>query len=706
MLSITEVFNENYYLEINPEASTAVEQGAFDNGLEHFLSVGIDEGLRFTPLIDLDYYKRIANPNLVELTNREALGHLLEVGIGEGLQFSPFIELEVYTEVNPELSDLSNEAAFIHLQTVGINEGLQFSSFIDLEAFRQANSTLVEQSNFNTFVELSTFYAPEEEGQIRLPMGVGFSIADALEIVTPEMLSGSALSTITYSKSENKVVWELDVDGLPFQLDVSRTEDVSTTFNQFPFAVEDGKWRAWMLGHFNTIETTFWYDGANNELIGNEFDIFDTPPADSTPVDINGDGVDDIPVSTPSLQAAGSALFEGNPNGTAQVRFEYDYDQILDYRGTGGFYAAILPFKLDQPDSIGIYYTQGGLPASEAMSWDDILDNIRSGAPLLLALNLEPDPQPEYLLSRDNRMPAWTTIYPTITPDGVVFDALSNTYRFSELADLVSHENEPFPARAQELAAEREPVFDNSENTILDAADTTDNFDGNQDIVFAGSGSDIVDASTQTGTPLFIGTAGNNRLYGGTGLDEILAGQRDRLFGGTEADILDASIGSGNNRLYGQEGNDTLFAGRGDRLFGGDDDDVLNASVGAGNNRLYGEAGDDILLAGRGDRLMGGDGDDGLFVTDGGDNLLTGGAGADAFWIATGELLTAANIITDFVIDEDVIGLGGLGATSVNDLEFTQVESDTVISFSGFDLTVLLNIQVSALEDSGSFVFL
>ena len=198
---------------------------------------------------------------------------------------------------------------------------------------------------------------------------------------------------------------------------------------------------------------------------------------------------------------------------------------------------------------------------------------------------------------------------------------------------------------------------------------------------------------------------GSNRIFGGTGLDELLASQRDRLSGGADNDILDASIGSGSNRLYGEEGNDELFAGESDRLFAGAGDDILDATTGSGNNRLYGQDDNDTFFLGSGDRLLGGDGDDAFFVTDGGDNLITGGAGADAFWIATGELITAANTITDFELDADVIGVAGIGATSIDDLEFNQVGNDAVISFSGFDLATLLNTQASALQSSDVFVF-
>ena len=249
-----------------------------------------------------------------------------------------------------------------------------------------------------------------------------------------------------------------------------------------------------------------------------------------------------------------------------------------------------------------------------------------------------------------------------------------------------------------ELEAERETVFGDSEPNELDIVDPRNNFDGNRDVLFAGAGGDLVDASQSV-------MGGHNRILGGTGADELLASQFDRLLGGAGNDILDASAGVGRNRLYGGEGEDELFAGNDDHLFGGTGDDILDASVGSGNNRLYGEEGNDILIAGNSDRLLGGAGDDSFFITDGGNNLLTGGDGADAFWIASGDLVTSPNTIIDFEPGMDVIGIGGLGANSVEALILTQQGDDTLISLAGFDLALVGDTVVSDLQDGSSFVF-
>ena len=54
---------------------------------------------------------------------------------------------------------------------------------------------------------------------------------------------------------------------------------------------------------------------------------------------------------------------------------------------------------------------------------------------------------------------------------------------------------------------------------------------------------------------------------------------------------------------------------------------------------------------------MGGAGDDKFFVGSGGGNIISGGEGADRFWIVSGEIAEAANTIVDFEIGSDVIGI-------------------------------------------------
>ncbi|MEC4985943.1 MAG: cadherin domain-containing protein [Oscillatoria sp. PMC 1068.18] len=188
--------------------------------------------------------------------------------------------------------------------------------------------------------------------------------------------------------------------------------------------------------------------------------------------------------------------------------------------------------------------------------------------------------------------------------------------------------------------------------------------------------------------------------------DELFAESTgDELFGLEGDDILDAAGGSGDNTLRGGAGNDELFAGSGDFLFGDEGDDTLEGRSGSGGNQLDGGEGDDFLVAGSDDELIGGEGSDRLFAGSG-DATLTGGVGADQFWLATAELPTSANIVTDFTPDEDVLGIAGLepDVAEFDDLNITQENGNTVISTSdGTELAILENFTDEL--DATDFVF-
>jgi hypothetical protein len=157
------------------------------------------------------------------------------------------------------------------------------------------------------------------------------------------------------------------------------------------------------------------------------------------------------------------------------------------------------------------------------------------------------------------------------------------------------------------------------------------------------------------------------------------------IFGSTDSDTIDVV---GVNQL--------VFAGAGN--------DLIDAIASEGDNRIYAGTGDDTLILGSKDVLTGQDGDDRFFVQTGGDNSLTGGMGADQFWLANGEIPTSANMVTDFTLGEDVIGIAGIGA-SFETLTLTQEGMNALVAFDGNDLAILKGIQVTDLNgDSFAFV--
>ncbi|EAZ91675.1 alkaline phosphatase PhoX [Crocosphaera chwakensis] len=169
----------------------------------------------------------------------------------------------------------------------------------------------------------------------------------------------------------------------------------------------------------------------------------------------------------------------------------------------------------------------------------------------------------------------------------------------------------------------------------------------------------------------------------------------DLVFGTSDEDYFDTEVPD-------EKG----FIGDEQKLFAGSGDDYVDVTFAPGENRIDLGSGDDYLFGGTDNRILAGSGDDTLFVgSGGGNNVITGGAGMDQFWIVTDtvDLPLEANTITDFTSGEDVIGF----ATS--DLDFdsltlTQEGSSTVINAFEQDLAILLNTEVSALS-AADFVF-
>ncbi|MCX7593981.1 MAG: esterase-like activity of phytase family protein [Fischerella sp.] len=118
-----------------------------------------------------------------------------------------------------------------------------------------------------------------------------------------------------------------------------------------------------------------------------------------------------------------------------------------------------------------------------------------------------------------------------------------------------------------------------------------------------------------------------------------------------------------------------------------------------------------IVFGGTNHTINGGSGNDKLYVGLGrGANIVTGGEGADQFWIVSDEtdLPTQPNTIADFSSGEgDVIGFAGTSFTFESlgsDWTTRQEGNDTVIQVLGQDVAVLLGTQANSLTQA-NFVF-
>ncbi|MEM9137229.1 MAG: hypothetical protein AAGB01_07765 [Cyanobacteria bacterium P01_F01_bin.42] len=200
---------------------------------------------------------------------------------------------------------------------------------------------------------------------------------------------------------------------------------------------------------------------------------------------------------------------------------------------------------------------------------------------------------------------------------------------------------------------------------------------------------------------LVAGTSGDDLLLAGVPGANI-DGTSDTIFTGAGEDEVDLAIagatGLGNNRVNAGSGDDTIFVSDRDRVFGSSGNDIIEATE-AERYRVSGGDGDDTFFLGNNGRALGGNGNDIFFVEGGGDNIIAGGEGADQFWIASGDLPSNSNTVIDFNVDEDVIGLISTGL-SFSDLALSGNE----ISVDGAVIATLAGVDTSTLTEA-SFAF-
>jgi hypothetical protein len=140
-------------------------------------------------------------------------------------------------------------------------------------------------------------------------------------------------------------------------------------------------------------------------------------------------------------------------------------------------------------------------------------------------------------------------------------------------------------------------------------------------------------------------------------------------------------------------GNDQLTVSGSGNTVNGDagNDELIDDGSGTGNT-LDGGAGNDTLKGGTGGTLDGGTGRDVIYASPNGSggNTISGGTGRDIFIIATGEIPTTPNTITDFQVGLDVIGVSLTPAvTEPAQLTFTEDGGNTTISFDGADIAIV-----------------
>ncbi|NJL84345.1 MAG: hypothetical protein HC890_18030, partial [Chloroflexaceae bacterium] len=398
------------------------------------------------------------------------------------------------------------------------------------------------------------------------------------------------------------------------------------------------------------------------------------------------------PSLDPGSRIVNAALVDGEGNVTQPLVIDGEFvaDPNASIRvAINTFLAGLLAPGIQTPDG----YTFEGL-AAENPEFADVVDLSQLPRPELVE-ELLPQLSPTGLTENGQVISVATFLaLNNPTPETAFDQAETPVFADGRIQNLGAIDPATGLPRLDSVFAEvSELVFGSPENDELDS-EIDPSFDGFGDLIFTGAGADLVDVSQGVGS---------NRVYGGSGVDELFGGNNDRLFGTLGTDLLDSSEGSGSNRLYGGADVDEIIVGSNDRAFGGLGNDIIDATLSTGGSRLYGGAGDDSFFLGAGDRIIAGAGDDQIFAGVGGENVITGGAGADEFWIANAETPLLPNTITDFEDGADVIGVGGLGA-SFGSLTLTAADGNTTIALAGNDLAVLLGVEPGVLSEA-DFVF-
>ncbi|WP_425615497.1 GEVED domain-containing protein [Anatilimnocola sp. NA78] len=180
-------------------------------------------------------------------------------------------------------------------------------------------------------------------------------------------------------------------------------------------------------------------------------------------------------------------------------------------------------------------------------------------------------------------------------------------------------------------------------------------------VVYGGENADTINASNlvlpvevygQGGNDYLAGASGNDLLVGGTGVDTVMGGPGDNTLWGDNVGQQNLVAGS-NDSLSGGAGNDVIYGGGGDDrisgaagndyAYGGEGSDSIDGGI--GDDRLYGGNGNDQLTGYSGnDLISAGNGND-LLQGGEGNDVLIAGVGADNLFGSSGnDLLVAGSV--------------------------------------------------------------
>ncbi len=137
MVDETNIFDEESYLEANPDVAEAVAQGFLPNGLAHFQAFGRAEGRSPNSFFDADAYLE-RNPDVAAAVESgfvdSAWGHFAAFGAQENRAPNRVFDPQSYKTANRDVEDAGMDATE-HFLTFGAFEGRDLGNGVSLANF-------------------------------------------------------------------------------------------------------------------------------------------------------------------------------------------------------------------------------------------------------------------------------------------------------------------------------------------------------------------------------------------------------------------------------------------------------------------------------------------------------------------------------------------------------------------------------------------
>ncbi len=162
MLTIETLFDENYYLALNPDVVAEITAGNFNSGLEHFLNVGQFENRDPNALFDTSFYLE-TNTGVaaaIEDGSLTAVEHFLEFGQFEFRDPSPIFNTAFYVSDSEFATVLesANLTPFEHFVRFGQFELRDPSFLFKTDFYLTENPDVVELLNNAIFASSIQHY--------------------------------------------------------------------------------------------------------------------------------------------------------------------------------------------------------------------------------------------------------------------------------------------------------------------------------------------------------------------------------------------------------------------------------------------------------------------------------------------------------------------------------------------------------------------